>query len=67
MGLFIRMVIFYPFFLWLANQGIEIYNFETDTISFQLESIVNLMGGVGGYAATFLASRYGKAFFGWAT
>ena len=67
MGLFLRMVVFYPFFMWLSNQGFDIYDPATDTVTFQLESAAALLGGVAGYAATFLASRYGKAALGWKT
>lgn len=67
MGLFLRMFIFYPFFMWLANQGVEVYDFATDTVTFQLEDVVTFAAGIGGYVATFLASRYGKKFLGWAT
>ncbi len=67
MGLFLRMFIFYPFFMWLANQGVQVYDFTTDTVTFQLEDVVSFLLGIGGYFGTFMVSRYGKRFLGWAT
>ena len=67
MGLFLRMFVFYPFFLWLSNQGFEIYDFGNDTVSFKLSDVETFLMGIGGYFGTFLISRYGKKFLGWAT
>lgn len=67
MGLFLRMFILYPFFMWLGNQGVQVYDFATDTVSFKLEDLLMAATGIGGYITTFLVSRYGKRFLGWAT
>jgi len=67
MGLFLRMALFYPFFSWLAAQGIQIYDPSTDMISISVADLENALLGVGGYIGTFLASRYGKNFLNWRT
>jgi hypothetical protein len=59
MSLAIRMVL-YALFVTLSNQGVDIYDPETDRISFQLQDLTLVVSGIVGFAATFVASRFAQ-------
>jgi hypothetical protein len=59
MSLAIRMAL-YALFVTLSNQGVDIYDPETDQISFQLQDLTLVLSGIVGFAATFVASRFAK-------
>lgn len=59
MSLVIRMVL-YAFFTTLSNQGVDIYDPQTDRISFQVEDLALVLTGVIGFILTFISSRFAK-------
>lgn len=60
MFLAIRMAL-YLLFGTLAGQGVEFYDPETQTITISIDDLAMLLSGLGGYAGTFLSSRWAKA------
>lgn len=59
MSLAIRMVL-YALFTTLSNQGVDIYNPETDEITFRVEDLALVLSGITGFVLTFVSSRFAK-------
>lgn len=59
MGLSIRMALYFVF-SFLASQGVVMFDQAQGTVTFQIEHVVTVLSGIGGFAATFWASRIAK-------
>ncbi|WP_109464417.1 hypothetical protein [Albibacillus kandeliae] len=58
--LYIRMFLYLAAGV-LAGQGLAVFDPEAGTVTFHLESVATLLGGVAAFAGTFAASRFAKA------
>ena len=56
----VRMIFLYPFFAWLASQGVGAHDAEAGTFVIQIDNVAQLIVGLLGYAATFVSSRLAK-------
>lgn len=61
MGLFLRMAVLYPVFLYLSSLGVVVFDQTQGTVTFRIEDLALALTGLGGYIATFLWSRWAKA------
>lgn len=61
MGLFLRMAVLYPLFLYLASLGIVVFNPDTGDVTFNIQHLELVITGLVGYLGTFGFSRLAKA------
>lgn len=57
--LYVRMAL-YAVFSAMAWNGFITFDPEAGTVTFQIDQLIQIIGGVGGYLATFAASRWAK-------
>lgn len=60
MALAIRMILYFVFPM-IAAQGLAVYDETAGTITFQIDNLVTVLLGLGGFLGTFAASRIAKA------
>lgn len=60
MTLYIRMAL-YLIFGALAGQGLVVFDQTAGTVTFNIEDVVTVLSGLGGFVATFIVSRVAKA------
>ncbi len=55
--LYVRMAL-YAVFATIANQGFAVFDTDTGTLTFHLDSLAAIVVGALGFVATFVASRF---------
>lgn len=60
MGLAIRMILYLAAGI-LAGQGLAVFDPDAGTLTFDIDSLAQLLGGLVTFVGTFVASRVAKA------